>query len=104
MASPALLQKMMGTHTRSSPWPPKQPTLKHVRRAPAAPPVLSGYRVVLVLGSGGFSEVYCRRPIPIIVTNFTAGITDAGHSYLAMEYCSRSNENRIFPEEAQSRR
>ncbi|MFC8302220.1 serine/threonine-protein kinase [Specibacter sp. NPDC057265] len=96
------------------------------RRAPAAPPVLPGYRFVSVLGSGGFSDVYLyeqdrpRRKVavkvltadlrtegarasfeseanlmaqlsahPYIVTIFEAEITDAGHSYLAMEYCSR---------------
>ncbi|MEO6530260.1 MAG: protein kinase [Specibacter sp.] len=96
------------------------------RRAPAAPPVLPGYRFVSVLGSGGFSDVYLyeqdrpRRKVavkvltadlktdgarasfeseanlmaqlsahPYIVTIFEAEITDSGHSYLAMEYCSR---------------
>ncbi|MHA7306148.1 serine/threonine-protein kinase [Arthrobacter sp. TMN-49] len=96
------------------------------KRAPAAPPVLPGYRFVSVLGSGGFSDVYLyeqdrpRRKVavkvltadlktdgarasfeseanlmaqlsahPYIVTIFEAQITDSGHSYLAMEYCSR---------------
>ncbi|MDO5753331.1 serine/threonine-protein kinase [Arthrobacter sp.] len=97
-----------------------------VKRAPAAPPQLPGYRFVSVLGSGGFSDVYLyeqdrpRRRVavkvltadlktegarasfeseanlmaqlsahPYIVTIFEAEITDSGHSYLAMEYCSR---------------
>ncbi|MFT4469155.1 serine/threonine-protein kinase [Arthrobacter sulfonylureivorans] len=97
-----------------------------VKRPPAPPPNIDGYRYVRLLGSGGFSDVYLyeqdrpRRRVavkvllsglrtedarrrfeseanlmaqlsthPFIVTIYEANLTADGHSYLAMEYCSR---------------
>ena len=97
-----------------------------VKRPPAPPPNIDGYRYVRLLGSGGFSDVYlyeqdrpkrrvavkvllsglrtedARRRFeseanlmaqlsthPFIVTIYEANLTADGHSYLAMEYCSR---------------